>query len=173
MTNDHVLGRRGLTPLLVFSGGHTSSTDIAYRWPTRDLAVIVPRNAPPIEPLRLGDSGRLEPGQPLFACGVPFGLGRTLTRGVVDGRSSFESPRYAVWEGILADGVSHPGNSGGPVVTQDGRVVGIHLGSVSGQSWAVIPASLIRRTLGEARVHAEQRRRRQLRERASLFPVLY
>ncbi len=168
VTSYHVVEGEA-NPYLGYANGESSSTEVVYGWPSRDLAIIAPRHPPAIEPLRFGDSDRLEPGQTLFACGVPFGLGRTLTRGVVEGRSSFESPRYVVWDGILADGLSYPGDSGGPIVTDDGRVVGVHLGSVSGQRRAVIPISLVRRTLVEARVQAELRRRRRASESASLY----
>lgn len=168
VTSFHVLTSTEALPMIEYSTGETSSTEVVYDWPERDLAVVVPRRPPSVEPLRLGDSERLEEGQTLFACGIPFGLGRVVTRGVVDGRSSFESPRYVVWDGILAEGLSHPGDSGGPVVTDDGRVVGVHLGSVSSQRRAVIPVSLVQRTLFEARVRAEIRRRRQERESARI-----
>lgn len=168
VTSYHVAGEDSRIPILEYYDGETSSVETIYAWARRDLVVLVPRHPPAIEPLRFGDSDRVEEGQSLFACGVPFGLGRTVTRGIVDGRSAFESPRYVVWDGIIANGPSHPGDSGGPVVTGAGRVVGLHLGSVSGERRAVIPATLIRRTLVEARVRAELRRRRQINESASL-----
>ncbi len=166
VTSFHVLDSTDVLPIVEYANGESSSTEVVFDWPARDLAVLVPRAPAAIEPLRLDDSDRVESGQTLFACGVPFGLGRVVTRGVVDGRSSFESPRYVVWDGILADGLSHPGDSGGPVVNNEGRVVGVHLGSVSSQRRAVIPSALVQRTLFEARVRAEIRRRRQERDSA-------
>lgn len=168
VTSYHVVGDSSILPLIEYSNGETSSAASVYEWRARDLAVVIPRRPASIEPLRIGDSDRIEDGQTLFSCGVPFGLGRVVTRGVVDGRSSFESPRYVVWDGILAEGLSHPGDSGGPVITNDGRVVGLHLGSVSSLRRAVVPSSLVRRTLFEARVRAEHRRRRSVRDSASL-----
>jgi S1-C subfamily serine protease len=168
LTSLHVVGSDPRGPILEYANGDRSSISEIYDWPTRDLAVIVPRHPPPLEPLRFGDSDRVEAGQMLFACGVPFGLGRIVTRGIVDGRSSFESPRYVVWDGIIADGLSYPGDSGGPVVNGAGRVVGLHLGSLSSQRRAVIPSTLIRRTLIEARVRAELLRRQRTQESASL-----
>jgi S1-C subfamily serine protease len=159
VTSSHVVGEGQVVPILDYASQESSSTDMVFTWRARDLAVIIPRHPPAVEPLRFGDSDRIEPGQALFTCGLPFGLGRVVTRGVVDGRVAFESPRYVVWDGILANGISHPGDSGGPVVTADGRVVGVHLGSVSSERRAVIPGALVKRTLVEARVRAEHRAR--------------
>jgi S1-C subfamily serine protease len=168
VTSYHVVGASQDALLIEYANGKVSSADVVYGWSARDLAVIVPRQPAHIDPLHLGDSGRLEEGEILFACGIPLGLGRTLTRGTVEGRSAFESDRYIVWEGILADGVSYPGDSGGPVVNDRGKVVGLHLGSVAGRRRAVIPSSLIRRTLVEAQVRAEIRRRQRALESAAL-----
>jgi len=81
-----------------------------------------------------GDSNALTPGETVYAVGTPYGLTRTVTRGIISNNNRpFEDPRgirgYEVgmfnnW--LQTDAAINPGNSGGPLVTEDGRVVGIN-----------------------------------------------
>lgn len=163
ITSSHVVTPVTGAVAVGYSAGGAARVGGLYTWEGRDLAVLMPIEPPDVGYLRLADSRRLEEGDVVFACGVPYGLGRTVTRGFVSGRSTLLSSRYVVFDGILAAGMSYPGDSGGPVVNGDGQVVGVHLGSISHERRAVVPSSLVRRTLTEARVQAElMRRQREL-----------
>lgn len=97
---------------------------------TDDLAVlrVDKRHLPPVRPLRLGDSTSVRVGDPTLAIGNPFGIDRTLTSGIVsalqhqiraaDGRS--------IDNVIQTDQPVDAGNSGGPLLDADGRVIGIN-----------------------------------------------
>jgi len=80
-----------------------------------------------------GDSDKLYPGQTVYAVGTPYGLTRTVTRGIISNTSryfeddrgvdGYETGSFNTW--LQTDAAINPGNSGGPLVTEDGRVVGI------------------------------------------------
>ncbi len=80
-----------------------------------------------------GDSDRLYPGETVYAVGTPFGLTRTVTRGIIsnsnryfeddNGVNGYETGAFNTW--LQTDAAINPGNSGGPLVTDDGRIVGI------------------------------------------------
>jgi serine protease Do len=81
----------------------------------------------------LGDSDALYPGETVYAVGTPYGLKRTVTRGIISntdryfegdlGVDGYETGSFNTW--LQTDAAINPGNSGGPLVTADGRVVGI------------------------------------------------
>ena len=80
-----------------------------------------------------GDSTKLFAGQTVFAVGTPFGLTRTVTRGIISNTSQYFDPErnedgyetglFNTW--LQTDAAINPGNSGGPLVTEDGKVIGI------------------------------------------------
>jgi S1-C subfamily serine protease len=99
------------------------------RDPNNDVAVIriaVPREK--LTPLRLGDSAQLLVGQMAIAIGNPFGLDRTLTRGVVSavGRDLKLDTGRQVRNMIQTDAAINQGNSGGPLLNSRGEVIGIN-----------------------------------------------
>ena len=104
-----------------------------------DLALIqldldeVKRRGLAIQPATFGDSEALYVGETVLAVGTPFGLTRTVTRGIIsnnrrfedtDSIRGYETGTFNTW--LQTDAAINPGNSGGPLVTEDGRVVGIN-----------------------------------------------
>jgi S1-C subfamily serine protease len=97
--------------------------------PSSDLALLkVDPKGLSLNTLKLGDSSKLEVGDPTFAIGNPFGLERTLTTGVVSALArQIQSPNgFAIDNIIQTDAAINPGNSGGPLLDQKGRVIGIN-----------------------------------------------
>jgi len=100
--------------------GRDSNNDIAV------IRITVPREK--LTPLRLGDSAQLQVGQMAIAIGNPFGLDRTVTRGVVSalGRSLQSDTGRQIRNVIQTDAAINPGNSGGPLLNSRGEVIGIN-----------------------------------------------
>jgi len=98
---------------------HDSSTDLAV------LKVDAP--ASKLHPLTLGDSAKMEVGDPVVAIGSPFGLPETVTSGIVSAlnRTISSDNAYAISGAIQTDAAINHGNSGGPLLNMRGRVVGI------------------------------------------------
>ncbi|MBL4574573.1 MAG: trypsin-like peptidase domain-containing protein [Opitutaceae bacterium] len=81
-----------------------------------------------------GSSDLLKPGQTVYAVGTPHGLSRTVTRGIIsntdryfettDGVKGYETGSFSTW--LQTDAAINPGNSGGPLVTSDGKIIGIN-----------------------------------------------
>jgi S1-C subfamily serine protease len=128
LTNLHVVqGSKRLT--VTFYDGMESEADIVGLFPENDLAVIKARKIPDDLPAAtLGASGRLKPGDEVVAVGFPFGIGPSVSSGVVSGLNrEFRSPKgeRVLTKLIQFDAAANSGNSGGPLVTMDGEVVGI------------------------------------------------
>ena len=107
----------------------------------------------------LGDSDKMQPGDPVFAVGTPYGLTRTVTRGIIsNNRRSFEeglgsingyeTGLFNTW--LQTDAAINPGNSGGPLITENGLVVGINSRSSSGSAESLgfaIPINVAKRVV--------------------------
>ena len=124
LTNSHVVhGMDNITVQL--HDGRELIAKVLGDDPNSDLALIK-IDADPLPYLTLGDSDDLEVGQWVAAIGNPFGLQATLTVGVVSAKSrnNLDIARYEDF--IQTDAAINRGNSGGPLVTLDGEVVGIN-----------------------------------------------
>ena len=128
LTNLHVVaGAKRLT--VTFSDGMESEATIVGLHPNNDLAVIRAKKIPDdLPPATMGASGRLKPGDEVVAVGFPFGIGPSVSAGVVSGLGrEFRSPKgQRNLTGLIQfDAAANSGNSGGPLVTMEGEVVGI------------------------------------------------
>jgi S1-C subfamily serine protease len=128
LTNLHVVwGAKKVR--VTFANGHESEAQMVGAQPENDLAVLKARSLPDdLEPATMRSTGDLAPGDQVVAVGHPFGIGPSVSAGVVSGLGrEFRSPegQHALTNLIQFDAAANPGNSGGPLVTMDGHVVGI------------------------------------------------
>lgn len=124
LTNNHVVADAEEI-LVTFYDKEKYDAEIIGRDPKTDLALIKIKVDKPTAAARLGDSDKLRVGDWVVAIGNPFGLGNTLTAGVVSakGRVLGAGP-YDNF--IQTDASINPGNSGGPLFNLDGEVIGIN-----------------------------------------------
>jgi S1-C subfamily serine protease len=128
LTNLHVvLGAKRLK--VVFADGLESNATIIGVQPEHDLAVLQAETIPDdLFAATMRSTADLAVGDRVFAVGFPFGIGPSLTAGVVSGlRREFRSPegKRVLTNLIQFDAAVNPGSSGGPLVTAEGEVVGI------------------------------------------------
>jgi serine protease Do len=160
LTNNHVVANAsrvtvGLPDRRIFTAkvvGRDPSTEVA-------LIKIDANNLPT---LPLGDDSTVQVGDAVMAVGNPLGLNFTVTSGIISAKGRSGSlrdlfqPRYAVVDFLQTDAVVNPGNSGGPLVDMQGRVIGINTaiasstGTYTGYSFAV-PVSIARIIMDELR----------------------
>lgn len=116
--------------VVVFSDGSKSDADLIGAQPQNDLAVLQPRHLPDeLPPATLASTADLHPGDQVVATGFPFGIGPSVSAGVVSGLGrEFVDPdndHVKLTHLIQFDAAVNPGNSGGPLVDREGEVVGI------------------------------------------------
>ncbi|MBI3079151.1 MAG: DegQ family serine endoprotease, partial [Deltaproteobacteria bacterium] len=129
ITNNHVI--ENATEITVrLSTEKEYKAKVVGRDPKTDIALIQIQNSGDVPLARLGDSDRLEVGEWVMAIGNPFGLGHTVTAGIVSakGRVIGQGPYD---EFIQTDASINPGNSGGPLFNMRGEVVGINTAIVA------------------------------------------
>ena len=128
LTNLHVVqGARRIK--VIFDDGLEADADVIGLQPQHDLAVLKARKIPDdLQAATMRSTGDLAPGDRVTAVGFPFGIGPSVSHGVVSGlKREFRSPegKRILTNLIQFDAAANPGNSGGPLVTDDGEVVGI------------------------------------------------
>ncbi len=109
--------------------GTESDAVVLNTQPENDLAVLRAKTIPDdLEAATMRSTADLAPGDQVVAVGFPFGIGPSASAGVVSGlKRQFRSPdgQQMLSNLIQFDAAANPGNSGGPLVTMDGEVVGI------------------------------------------------
>ncbi|WP_408904630.1 MULTISPECIES: Do family serine endopeptidase [Nguyenibacter] len=129
VTNNHVV--KGATKVTVtLDDGTALPAKIVGRDPKTDLALLKVTTQSKLRFIELGESDKVEPGEWVIAVGNPYGLGGTVTAGIVSarGRDIGDGPYDSF---IQVDAPINRGNSGGPLITQDGKVVGVNTAILS------------------------------------------
>ena len=128
LTNLHVVqGAKRVT--VTFFNGQESEADFIGAQPDNDLAVIRAKSIPDDLPsATLGSTANLRPGDEVVAVGFPYGIGPSVSAGVISGmdREFVSREGQRALKGLIQfDAAANPGNSGGPLVTMSGEVIGI------------------------------------------------
>ena len=131
LTNLHVVASAKKVGVVFYDGTESEATIIATQ-PENDLAVLQAKTIPDdLQAATLRSTKDLVPGDEVVAVGFPFGIGPSVTSGVISGlRREYRSPegKRLLTNLIQFDAAANPGSSGGPLVTMDGEVVGIVTG---------------------------------------------
>jgi S1-C subfamily serine protease len=130
LTNLHVIRTTDRWEITFWDGSKSDAILVSMQ-PENDLAVIRPRRQPDdLKPATMASTRDLNPGDTVVASGFPFGIGPSVSSGVVSGlKREFADPdnkeKPKMTNLIQFDAAVNPGNSGGPLVNRDGEVVGI------------------------------------------------
>jgi putative serine protease PepD len=128
VTNAHVVDG-GSSINVRFQNGKVAKATLVGADDSSDIAVIkVDVSASQLHPLTLGDSSTVQPGVQVVAIGSPFGLPETMTSGIVSAidRTITAPNRYSIAGAIQTDAPINHGNSGGPLLTTNGEVIGVN-----------------------------------------------
>jgi S1-C subfamily serine protease len=156
LTNHHVIQDSKKLEVTLSDSSKWKATLVGAD-PDNDLAIIridAPKERLTVIPM--GDSSKLKVGQKVLAIGNPFGLGQTLTTGIISslGRSIRSQAGILIEDVIQTDAAINPGNSGGPLLDSSGRIIGINSAIISPTGASVgigfaIPVNTAKRILPE------------------------
>jgi serine protease Do len=129
ITNNHVIAdANDIT--VIFTDGQRLKAEIVGKDPKIDIAVLRVKPEKPLKAVKFGDSEKLRVGDWVMAVGNPFGLGGTVTAGIVSARNrNIDSGPYDNY--IQTDASINKGNSGGPLFDMNGDVIGVNTAILS------------------------------------------
>ena len=165
VTNYHVIAGSDEITVTLFDGDPIPARVIGSD-PQNDIALLKIETKPDeLFPVSLGNSQTLKVGQKIFAIGNPFGLERTLTVGIVSslGRSLRSKSGRMMKNIVQVDAALNQGNSGGPLLDNDGLLVGMNtaIATLTGENTGVgfaVPVNTIRRVVPQLLEFGEVRR---------------
>ncbi|MBT4922160.1 MAG: Do family serine endopeptidase [Rickettsiales bacterium] len=123
VTNNHVIGDASKIEITL-SSGKTAAAEIIGRDKKTDIALIKVNVVEKLKPVKFGDSDKIRPGDWVIAVGNPFGLGGSVTAGIISARGR-EISGSGIVEYFQTDTAINRGNSGGPMFNDSGELVGI------------------------------------------------
>ncbi|HWA89159.1 MAG TPA: Do family serine endopeptidase [Rhizomicrobium sp.] len=152
LTNNHVI-QGGQDIVVALSDKREFKAKVVVADPRTDLAVLkIDAKGETLPTLQFADSDKVQVGDLVLAVGDPFGVGQTVTMGIVSAlaRTQVSASDYQFF--IQTDAAINPGNSGGALVTTDGKLAGINTSIVSNSGGSVgigfaIPSNMVRRIL--------------------------
>jgi len=161
VTNNHVIDKADEIEV-IFTDGKKLKAKVLGRDKKTDIAVLKVEPKEPLVAVELGDSTKLRVGDWVMAIGNPFGLGGSVSLGIVSARNrDINSGPYDDF--IQTDAAINKGNSGGPLFNMDGKVVGINTAIISPSGGSIgigfsIPVSTASRVINQLREFGETRR---------------
>lgn len=152
ITNEHVIAQANEIQV-TFSAGQEYSATIIYADETTDLALIQIQHEGETFPyLEFSDSSTIDIGDLVVAIGNPFGVGQTVTTGIISAKARTGVGITDIGYFLQTDAAINPGNSGGALISMDGKLVGINTaifsrsGSSAGLGFA-IPSNMVKALL--------------------------
>ena len=142
ITNAHVVANEQAKIHVHLTDGRTLEAKVLHRDPRLDLAMLK-INGDNLKALPIGDSSRLRIGEWVFAIGHPWGQRWALTAGIVSSLSSVKVADDLTTRYIKSDVGLAPGNSGGPLLDAEGKVVGINAMIFGGDLSVAIPSDIV------------------------------
>jgi serine protease Do len=161
VTNNHVIADADEVDVIL-DDGTTMQATIVGRDTKTDLALLQVKPTKPLKAVKFGDSDKLRLGQWVIAIGNPFGLGGTVTAGIVSARHrDINSGPYDNY--IQTDAAINRGNSGGPLFNLDGEVIGVNTAIISPSGGSIgigfaIPSDTVVPVIDQLREYHEVRR---------------